>query len=89
MAASKTAKTEASVTNFINSVAHPVRKENSLQLLSMMKAVNGVNPYLWGDHIIGFDEHHYRYASGREDDWAMLGFSPRKQNLSIYIMPGF
>ena len=54
-----------------------------------MQEVTGKEPKMWGDSIIGFDSYHYKYASGREGDWPIAGFSPRKQALSIYIMAGF
>ncbi|TVZ51555.1 DUF1801 domain-containing protein [Dokdonia sp. Hel_I_53] len=89
MSTQKTTKTNASVSHFIDSIAHPTRKENSSQLLSMMNDITGMEPNMWGDSIIGYDEYQYSYASGRVGNWPMIGFSPRKQNLSIYIMPGF
>jgi len=55
----------------------------------MMRKATGRNAKMWGDSIIGFGEYHYKYASGREGDWMRIGFSPRKQNLTIYIMDGF
>jgi len=54
-----------------------------------MKEVTGKEPEMWGDSIIGFGSYHYKYASGREGDWFVTGFSPRKQNLTLYIMGGF
>ncbi|MBK5108165.1 MAG: DUF1801 domain-containing protein [Anaerolineales bacterium] len=54
-----------------------------------MKEVTGVEPIMWGDSIIGFGSYHYKYASGREADWFLTGFSPRVQNLTLYIMDGF
>ncbi|GGG08443.1 hypothetical protein GCM10011344_06240 [Dokdonia pacifica] len=85
----KTKVNDASVEDFLNAVAHPVKKADSFILLEMMTAVTGVAPKMWGDSIVGFDSYHYVYASGREGDWPMVGFSPRKQNISLYIMPGF
>ena len=54
-----------------------------------MQEVTGEPPVIWGDSIVGFGTYHYRYKSGREGDWPRTGFSPRKQYLAIYIMPGF
>ena len=54
-----------------------------------MQEVTGEPPVMWGDSIVGFGTYHYRYKSGREGDWPRTGFSPRKQYLAIYIMPGF
>ncbi len=54
-----------------------------------MKEITGEEPTLWGDSIVGFGRYHYTYESGREGDWFLTGFSPRKQNLTLYIMAGF
>lgn len=54
-----------------------------------MQRVTGVKPVMWGDSIVGFGEYHYKYNSGREGNWFITGFSPRKQKISVYIMPGF
>jgi len=54
-----------------------------------MKEATQAEPLMWGDAIVGFGNYHYRYASGREGDWFLTGFSPRKQNLTLYIMSGF
>ncbi len=89
MSTPKTKKNDASVTDFLDNVTHPVKREDSLELLRMMKEITGVAPKMWGGSIVGFDEYHYVYASGREGDWPIVGFSPRKQNISLYIMPGF
>lgn len=89
MSTKKTKKNDASVTDFLDNVTHPVKREDSLELLRMMKEITGVAPKMWGVSIVGFDEYHYVYASGREGDWPIVGFSPRKQNISLYIMPGF
>ncbi|WP_299684731.1 DUF1801 domain-containing protein [uncultured Dokdonia sp.] len=85
----KTKVNDASVEEFLNAVAHPVKKADSFILLEMMTEVTGVAPKMWGGSIVGFDSYHYVYASGREGDWPIVGFSPRKQNISLYIMPGF
>ncbi len=85
----KTKKNDQSPLDFINAVAHTTRKEDSLYLLELMETVTGKKPVMWGDSIIGYDEYEMAYASGRKVHWPMVGFSPRKQNLSIYIMPGF
>lgn len=54
-----------------------------------MQEVTGAEPRLWGSSIVGFGDYHYKYESGREGDWFVTGFSPRKQNLTLYIMAGF
>ncbi len=85
----KTKVNDASVEDFLNAVAHPVKKTDSFVLLDLMTEITGVAPKMWGDSIVGFDSYHYVYASGREGKWPIVGFSPRKQNISLYIMPGF
>lgn len=85
----KTQKNNASVTEFINSVADPIRKKDAKTVLKIMKEITGKKPKMWGSSIVGFDEYDYTYASGRAGTWMMLGFSPRKQALTIYIMPGY
>ena len=85
----KTAPTRASVTKFINSVEHDVRRSDAKALLKMFKEITGEKPVMWGDSIVGFGSYHYKYDSGREGDMCMTGFSPRKANLSLYVMDGF
>ncbi len=89
MVENKTRKTGASVEEFIASVENKRRREDGLTLLEMMKEITGLEPEMWGPSIIGFGDYHYRYASGREGDMFLTGFSPRKQSLSLYIMDGF
>lgn len=89
MAELKTQKTNASVHEFLASVEHPTRREDSFAVLEMMREITGVEPAMWGPSIVGFDTYHYRYASGREGEWPVIGFSPRKRNLTLYIMDGF
>jgi hypothetical protein len=57
--------------------------------MALMQEVTGELPKMWGDSIVGFGTYHYKGASGREGDWMLTGFSPRKQNLTVYIMTGF
>jgi len=85
----KTRPTDASVEAFIDAVDHPRRREDARTLLELMHRVTGEEPVMWGPSIVGYGSYHYRYASGQEADWPVVGFSPRKQNLSIYIMTGF
>ncbi|MDA9008601.1 DUF1801 domain-containing protein [Alphaproteobacteria bacterium] len=87
--ANKTQRTTASVKDFIAAVEHKGRREDSLILLNMMKRATGFEPAMWGDSVIGFGEYHYKYDSGREGDFLMTGFSPRKAAMSVYLMPGF
>ena len=84
----KTALTDASVDEFIASIAHPTRRQDAAVLVDLFSNVTEFAPKLWGDSIVGFGQYHYRYATGREGDFLATGFSPRKPNLSIYIMPG-
>lgn len=89
MAELKTKKNDASVEAFLNSINNGQRKQDSFVILKMMKKITKSAPNMWGPAIIGFGSYHYKYASGREGDWFLSGFSPRKQSLSIYIMSGF
>ncbi|WP_395373500.1 DUF1801 domain-containing protein [Marinicella sp. W31] len=89
MSENKTQKNAASVQAFLETVEHKQKLEDSQQLLHMMQAVSGEEPAMWGPSIIGFGEYHYKYDSGREGDFMRIGFSPRKSNISIYIIPGF
>ena len=88
MAELKTKKTEASVEKFINSVPDKEKVKDSFVILEMMKKVTGEEPKMWGSSIIGFGNVKLKYESGRELDWMRIGFSPRKQNLTLYIGVG-
>lgn len=85
----KTKKTDASVEEFLNTVEHEKRRKDGFALLEMMREITGEEPAMWGPSIVGFGSYHYKYASGREGDWFVAGFSPRKRNLTLYIMSGF
>jgi hypothetical protein len=85
----KTQKTDASVEEFINSVTNEKKREDSFAILDLMREVTGEEPSMWGTSIVGFGAYRYKYASGREGEWPAVGFSPRKQNLTLYIMTGF
>ena len=89
MADPKTRKNDASVHDFIASVDDPQKRNDSMALLKIFKEVLGEEPVMWGPSIVGFGSYHYRYASGREGDWMVTGFSPRKQALTLYVMAGF
>ena len=88
-AKNKTQPTKASVKEFLAAVEHPQRRKDGETLVKLMKKVTGKNPVMWGPSIIGFDEVHYKYESGREGDICRIGFSPRKQAISLYIPTGF
>lgn len=85
----KTKQNNASVTEFIKSVENETRRRDCRQLLELMRKVTGKRPKMWGSSMVGYGRYHYRYASGHEGDWFVTGFSPRKQDLTVYIMPGF
>ena len=85
----KTKLNDGDVNEFINSIESELKRNDSFKIIKMMKKITKSEPKMWGDSIIGFGNYHYKYASGREGDWFLCGFSPRKQNLSIYIMSGF
>jgi hypothetical protein len=89
MADVKTKRTGASVTAFINGIEDRQRRADARKVAAMMRAATGEKPKLWGPSMVGYGSYHYRYASGREGEWFLTGFSPRKQNISVYIMPGF
>lgn len=85
----KTSPNDESVEQFLASVEDGRRKTECMELLELMKEITGEQPKMWGTGIVGFGSYHYRYESGRENDWFLTGFSPRKQNLTVYIMGGF
>src|SRR5512134_913782 len=85
----KTKVNEASVTDFINSVTDEQKRNDCFEILKMMKQVTKEEPKMWGASIVGFGSYHYKGKSGREGDWMLTGFSPRKQNLTLYLMGGF
>ena len=89
MAELKTKKNDASVEDFLNAVENPKRREDAFVVLQLMKKITQAEPNMWGPSIIGFGKYRYKYASGREGDWFLSGFSPRKQSLTLYIMSGF
>ncbi len=85
----KTVETDASVSDFLAGIENEAKRKASEKIVAMMEEVSGEKPVMWGPSIIGFGRYHYKYESGREGDFMKLGFSPRKQNLTLYIMPGF
>jgi hypothetical protein len=88
MAENKTQPTKASASAFLNKIKEKQVREDCLVILEMMKNISKCDPVMWGSAIVGFDTYHYVYESGREGDMPLLGFSPRKQNISIYLMGG-
>jgi len=89
MAELKTKQTDQSVEKFLNSIADKKTRDECFTILEMMKQITKTDPKMWGSSIVGFGAYHYKYESGREGDWFLTGFSPRKQNLTLYIMAGF
>ena len=89
MAQLKTQPSKGDVTDFLNSVENDTKREDSFTILELMKEATGEEPVMWGDSIIGFGTYRYKYASGREAEWFLTGFSPRVQSLTLYIMDGF
>lgn len=86
MAELKTKPNSSSVDEFIKSIDSSEKRDDCYILLEIMKEITKSDPRMWGDSIIGFGDYHYKYKSGREGDWFLTGFSPRKQSFSIYIM---
>lgn len=89
MAENKTTPTTQAVTEFLSQVSPDRRQEDAQVLHDLFAQVTGFKPKMWGPTIVGYGRYHYRYASGREGDHLATGFSPRKANLVIYIMPGY
>lgn len=89
MAEQKTKPTNQSVKEFLNKISEPERRADCFEVAKMMEEISGEKPTMWGPSIVGFGTYRYKYASGREGDWPMMGFSPRKKDLTLYIMMGF
>lgn len=89
MAEQKTKPTEQSVESFLDTIADESVRDDCASLIKLMKKVTGAKPKMWGASIVGFGQYHYKYESGHEGDSCLTGFSPRKQNISVYVMPGF
>jgi len=89
MSTLKTSRNDNSVDDFIAGVADESRRRDAEAVRELMARVTGEQPAMWGDSIVGFGERRLRYDSGRELDWPLVGFSPRKQALTLYIMDGF
>ncbi|MFX0012037.1 MAG: DUF1801 domain-containing protein [Candidatus Hermodarchaeota archaeon] len=85
----KTKPNSNSVSEFLKKVESPAKREDSFEIIRILKEITKEEPVMWGDSIVGFGSYHYKYESGREGDWFLTGFSPRKQNLTLYIMSGF
>ena len=88
MAELKTKLTDASVEEFLVSVEDEVKRKDCYEIVKIMKQATKAEPKMWGSSIVGFGDYRYVYDSGREGDWFLTGFSPRKQNLTLYLMSG-
>jgi hypothetical protein len=85
----KTQPNDISVEDFLNEISDGQKREDSREISALMEKITGEKPKMWGGSIVGFGLRHLKYESGRELDWMETGFSPRKQNLTLYIMDGF
>lgn len=85
----KTQPTADDVTAFLNSIEDEQKRADAFAVMELMQRVTGEPPVMWGSSIVGFGSYHYKYESGREGDFLITGFSPRKAALTLYIMPGF
>ena len=88
MSENKTKATEESVIKFLTAVTPEQKRQDAFTLLEMMERLSGYQAKMWGPSIVGFGQYHYKYDSGREGDFMRIGFSPRKANLSLYIIAG-
>ncbi len=89
MSANKTQPTDADVDTYLAGVEPTRRREDAVTVLKLMKRITRFKPVMWGESMVGFGRYHYKYASGREGDYFLTGFAPRKAAMTIYIMPGF
>ena len=87
MAEPKTRPTQVDPEDFLDTIIDDRRRDDARALMAMMTRVTGEQPRMWGSSIVGFGSYHYVYASGREGDWCVTGFSPRKDSLTVYILP--
>ena len=89
MAANKTQSTSADVEAFLSGIADAARQADCRELAALMQQVAGEAPVMWGASMVGFGRYRYQYESGRSGEWFLLGFSPRKTDLTLYLMSGF
>ena len=89
MSEPKTKPTDQNVKEFLNKISDEERREDCLAIAKIMEEITGQKPKMWGPSIVGFGSYHYKYASGREGDWPIAAFSPRKKDLTVYLMVGF
>ena len=84
----KTQPTQRSIASFLAEISDPARRKDCEALVKLMSKATGEKPVLWGSNIVGFGAYHYKYASGHQGDACLVGFSPRKSDLSLHIQPG-
>ena len=89
MAEAKTQRTKRSVDAFFNTISDEQKRKDAFAIVDIMHKATKAEPVMWGSSIVGFGTYRYKYASGREGEWPLTGFSPRKQNLTLYITSGF
>lgn len=89
MAEAKTKPTSDSVSNFLATIADPEKQKDCLYLSELMQRITGCPPVMWGSSIVGFDSYSYKLANGKMGESALVGFAPRKGDITIYIVPGF
>lgn len=89
MAEAKTQRTKRSVDAFLNTIPDEQKRKDAFTIVDIMRKATKAGPVMWGSNIVGFGTYRYKYASGREGEWPLTGFSPRKQNLTLYIMGDF
>ncbi len=89
MAENKTTTTKANVMGFLNSIEPEQKRKDAKAIAKIMRNATGDRARMWGPSIVGYGQYHYRYNSGRAGDFMRVGFSPRKQNISVYVVPGF
>jgi len=88
MAKNKTTETAKSVIEFVNTIESDTQRADSFKLIEVMQKVSGQEPKMWGPNIIGFGSYHYKYSTGHEGDAPLIGFSPRKAAISLYVFTG-
>jgi uncharacterized protein DUF1801 len=89
MAELKTTRNDASVDDFLNAIKDEQVRQDCRAIADIMQKATGAKPQMWGAAIVGFGSYRYKYPNGREMDWMLAAFSPRKQNITLYIWPGF
>jgi hypothetical protein len=89
MAELKTLQNDHSVGDFLNAISDEQKRNDCFTLVQLISKITGYEPKMWGTSIVGFGSYHYKYGSGHEGDSSIVGFSPRKQNITLYLMGGF